>query len=143
MNETIDILAFSSPLFHGMPFKQHCPQYACIYYTCMDDLPEVVRVALQNACESGRTLSWKVQEGTLIQLPWKQIPIVCLDEGHSISMVGSKRSWISQLKRLFFRGRTFDLDFSGMTGSKVKSCAFNPSCVAGAYKYIRTLYYGQ
>ena len=25
-------------------------------YTCMDDLPVVVRVALQNACNSGRTL---------------------------------------------------------------------------------------
>ena len=61
-------------------------------YTCMDNLPEVVRVALQNACNSGRTLSWKVQEnakGTLIQLIWKLIPVVCLDKGHSISMVGS------------------------------------------------------
>ena len=40
----------------------------------MDELPEVVRIALQNASKSGRALSWKVQEntkGTLIQLVWK------------------------------------------------------------------------
>ena len=60
----------------------------------MDALPAVVRVALQNACDSGRTLSWKVQEnakGTLIQLHGLEtdIPGVCLDEGCSVSMVGS------------------------------------------------------
>ena len=47
----------------------------------MDALPAVVRVALQNACDSGRTLSWKVQEnakGTLIQLHGLETDTRCL-----------------------------------------------------------------
>ena len=45
----------------------------------MEQLPEVVKAAITAACNSGRTLSWKVQEdgrGTLIQLVWKP---VCAD----------------------------------------------------------------
>ena len=42
----------------------------------MDELPEVVRIALQNTSKSGRALSWKVQENTigiLIQLVPQEI----------------------------------------------------------------------
>ena len=45
----------------------------------MEHLPEVVKAAITAAFNSGRTLSWKVQEdgrGTLIQLVWKP---VCAD----------------------------------------------------------------
>ena len=45
----------------------------------MEQLPEVVKAAITAACNSGRILSWKVQEdgrGTLIQLVWKP---VCAD----------------------------------------------------------------
>ena len=40
----------------------------------MDGLPELVKAALNQACGSGRSLSWKLQEsekGTLLQLVWK------------------------------------------------------------------------
>ena len=40
----------------------------------MDLLPELLKTALTSACNSGRCLSWKLQEsgrGTLIQLVWK------------------------------------------------------------------------
>ena len=43
----------------------------------MDQLPELVKVALSTVCKSGRSLSWKVQEnskGVLIQLVWKAEP---------------------------------------------------------------------
>ena len=39
----------------------------------MDALPELVKAAVSLACASGRTLSWKIQEGekgTLVQLVW-------------------------------------------------------------------------
>ena len=39
----------------------------------MDALPELVKTAISLACASGRTLSWKIQEGekgTLVQLVW-------------------------------------------------------------------------
>ena len=40
----------------------------------MENLPDLVKAALISACNSGKSLSWKVQEserGTLIQLVWK------------------------------------------------------------------------
>ena len=40
----------------------------------MDKLPDLVKSALTAACNSGKALSWKVQEsdkGILIQLVWK------------------------------------------------------------------------
>ena len=40
----------------------------------MDKLPDLVKSALTAACNSGKALSWKVQEsdkGALIQLVWK------------------------------------------------------------------------
>ena len=40
----------------------------------MEKLPDLVKAALSSACNSGKILSWKVQEsdkGTLIQLVWK------------------------------------------------------------------------
>jgi hypothetical protein len=46
----------------------------------MDYLPELVKAALSTACQSGRSLSWKVQEnnkGILIQLVWKAEPDSC------------------------------------------------------------------
>ena len=42
------------------------------------DLPELVKPALICACNSGKPLSWKLQEnekGILIQLVWKAAPI--------------------------------------------------------------------
>ena len=44
------------------------------YARKMDGLPELVKAALNQACGSGRSLSWKLQEsekGTLLQLVWK------------------------------------------------------------------------
>ena len=49
----------------------------------MDQLPELVKSAISSACSSGKSLSWKVQEGKkglLIQLVWKTEPV-----GHSVS----------------------------------------------------------
>ena len=49
----------------------------------MDQLPELVKSAVSSACSSGKSLSWKVQEGKkglLIQLVWKTEPV-----GHSVS----------------------------------------------------------
>ena len=43
------------------------------------DLPELVKKAIISACESGRKLSWKIQEndrGTLVQLVWKPEPFL-------------------------------------------------------------------
>ena len=49
----------------------------------MDQLPELVKSAVSSTCSSGKSLSWKVQEGKkglLIQLVWKTEPV-----GHSVS----------------------------------------------------------
>ena len=43
-------------------------------YGTMENLPDLVKAALSSACNSGKILSWKVQEsekGTPIQLVWK------------------------------------------------------------------------
>ena len=43
------------------------------------DLPELVKKAITSACESGRKLSWKIQENdreTLVQLVWKPEPFL-------------------------------------------------------------------
>ena len=48
---------------------------------------------LQNACKSGRTLSWKLEEntkGTLIQLVWKHPQDICAElKVHTSGPVGS------------------------------------------------------
>ena len=57
----------------------------------MDQIPELVKAALSSACQSGRSLSWKVQEnnkGILIQLVWKAEPVSCPAGGNAIR-VGS------------------------------------------------------
>ena len=65
----------------------------------MDQLPELVKCALFSACNSGKSLSWKVQEnkqGILIQLVWKSEPERCSASG-STTRVGS--IWKSQLRK--------------------------------------------
>ena len=50
----------------------------------MDLLPELLKTALTSACNSGRSLSWKLQEsvrGTFIQLVWKHEPETSPDCG--------------------------------------------------------------
>ena len=62
----------------------------------MDQLPELVKAALSSAYQSGRSLSWKVQEnnkGILIQLVWKAEPVSCPAGGNAIR-VGS--NWKNQ-----------------------------------------------
>ena len=64
----------------------------------MDQLPELVKCAL-SACNSGKSLSWKVQENKqeiLIQLVWKSEPERCSASG-STTRVGS--IWKSQLRK--------------------------------------------
>ena len=48
----------------------------------MDELPEIVRIALQNACKSGKAHSWKLQKNTkrtLIQMVWKHPQEICVE----------------------------------------------------------------
>lgn len=53
----------------------------------MEHLPDLVKSALSLACESGKSLSWKVQEsakGTLIQLVWRSEPDKVLTNGKAV-----------------------------------------------------------
>ena len=69
---------------------------------CMDELPEVVRIALQNASKSGRALSWKVQENTkviLIQLVWKHPQEIRAElKGHTKTSSGAVGSNLNKSK---------------------------------------------
>ena len=68
----------------------------------MGELPEVVRIALQNASKSGRALSWKVQEnkkGILSQLVWKQPQEICAElKGHTKTSSGTVGSNLNKSK---------------------------------------------
>ena len=60
----------------------------------MDELPEVVRIALQKSSKSGRALSWNVQENTkgiLIQLIWKHPQEIRAElKGHTKTSSGAQ-----------------------------------------------------
>ena len=60
----------------------------------MDALPELIKATISLACASGRTLSWKIQEGekeTLVQLVWSG-----KQEGKKERWSGKQEEWWSE-----------------------------------------------
>ena len=61
----------------------------------MDQLPELVKVAISSACSSGKLLSWKFQESsgrTLVQLVWRAEPKCNNSVGGETTRVSSNRN---------------------------------------------------
>ena len=65
------------------------------------ELPEPLAVCIQTAMNSGRRLSWKIQEsvrGTLVQLVWKSdSPLLETDAPHAVTRPHKKSP--SQIRR--------------------------------------------
>ena len=56
-------------------------------------LPEILKAAISSACQSGRDLSWKIQEGkkgTLIQMIWDPQPKVLSEKSNEVRSIRNK-----------------------------------------------------
>ena len=77
----------------------------------MDQLPELVKSAISAACNSGKSLSWKVQEGNkgiLIQLVWKPEPDYNSSSGNTIGVCSNWRGKCRTTKSLSAESRNAD-----------------------------------